>query len=502
MNHTTSGNANTSPSGGQDSNSSSPGGLTGRSALGTTTNKPSPKTSRVSRPEPRSQSDGGEERRRASRSERFELRDALRDFTSQPRAEGCGCRRVVAGQEPQVAVSANGGKAVAHWTRVQLCGRIWICPVCSPRIRQVRAMELDAAARRWIDGSVGGIIPAHGTGSVALLTLTIPHTHDQTLAETWRTLRELWGALLSGKGWQTAKTNFGVEHYVRAYDLTHGANGWHPHIHALVFTRTRLTDKQVAAFATSLYERAHRHLDKRGIPGLSRLHGVVIERAKTRKDVTRYLCQVVSEDGNARGGWSLPEEALRTDLKTSRHAGQVSPWQMLGMASVRIEPGEGSAKREEKRERYRALWREYERGTKGARAVRWSAGFRAMNGLAEERDAESEAATNAEVVSVAVGGVVIYECGSPAADGSSEWRSICQTRGARSRILNVAERSPFPRIAVRSEVARVVVEYEWARFHHRAKKRRGSTSSQLFVRCKEILGRRTSLDVSRLLAAA
>jgi hypothetical protein len=91
-----------------------------------------------------------------------------------------------------------------------------------------RARQIETALRQHVDAG----------GSALLATYTVPHTRDESLpavlarlADTWRRYaRNAWHDVLG-------------EHYVgnvRALEVVHGVNGWHPHYHALVFVAAGL----------------------------------------------------------------------------------------------------------------------------------------------------------------------------------------------------------------------------------------------------------------------
>ena len=101
------------------------------------------------------------------------------------------------------------------------CHSVWACPLCAPTIRRARAVELS-----------GGFVHhlANGGGCV-FTTWTIPHDQGDGLVPLFNGVTKAWAdvrADLSVRQW------FGdhrVE-WVRATEVTHGVNGWHPHLHS------------------------------------------------------------------------------------------------------------------------------------------------------------------------------------------------------------------------------------------------------------------------------
>jgi hypothetical protein len=91
-----------------------------------------------------------------------------------------------------------------------------------------RARQIESALRQHVDAG----------GSALLATYTVPHTRDEALpvvlarlSDTWRRYaRNAWADVLG-------------EYYVgsvRALEVVHGVNGWHPHYHALIYVSAGL----------------------------------------------------------------------------------------------------------------------------------------------------------------------------------------------------------------------------------------------------------------------
>jgi len=111
----------------------------------------------------------------------------------------------------------------AAYSGLYRCGDFWRCPSCRVTLGIRRARQIESALRQHVDAG----------GSALLATYTVPHTRDESLpvvlsrlADTWRRYaRNVWHDVLG-------------DHYVgavRALEVTHGVNGWHPHYHVLVF---------------------------------------------------------------------------------------------------------------------------------------------------------------------------------------------------------------------------------------------------------------------------
>jgi hypothetical protein len=245
-----------------------------------------------------------------------------------------------------------------------------------------------------------------------LLTLTMPHDFGEPLGVLIGMIGEAFTALFSARAWKDDKQDFRLAHWVKAHDITQGANGWHPHLHVVQFAEEPLKPEQLAALEERLYGRWVRVVTNRGSRPPSRRNGIRLEQARSREDTARYVCQVVAGDADRPIPVAL--EVARGDLKTSSNSGQRTPWQVLGDFA---DTGDCDDL---------AIWHEFERATTGVQAIRWSNGLRAAVALGEE-------ATDEEVVQAVVGGEVVYTFTMP------EWRMLCRTRGARAKVLRFAE---------------------------------------------------------------
>lgn len=270
--------------------------------------------------------------------------------------------------------------SVAYYAGVVTCGKVHLCPVCAAKIRSARANELQVAGTAW--ESAG-----HG---LAMLTLTMRHYDRQPLRGLVRMQRDAWRLAFgqnAGRGWRAAKREFGVVGYVRAWEVTHGTNGWHPHYHVLLFLDRPLTAAQgeqlqrlafrlwsAALVAVGAYMPAE--FDRDGQPVGVRLD--VAGRGDAGV-LSRYLMKF--QDGKA--GWTLGDELTRQDVKTGR-AGHRTPFEVL--RSVR-ETGDAADA---------DLWRDFEVGAHSVRALYWSQGIRKQLAELAELDERTDAEIAAE----------------------------------------------------------------------------------------------------------
>jgi hypothetical protein len=342
-------------------------------------------------------------------------RRTLWKISGNPSCRGCG-RHAMDPDSGVIYARTADGKAVV--LGLLKCGKIWLCPVCSAKIRFQRSKEVTTAVVTWIK-----------RGGIALLvTFTARHTATHRLADLMdaiqgtrsdkaRGLKRKPGAyqrLITGGTWagRPERGQPGIRDLVgyigmiRATEVTLGQrNGWHPHIHAIVLlggrTEGERGDKRVvdvfdpsdSAMRTfedhfrgvwtshlAKIDPAFRPSDTCDIPGCTCGgvgHGVDFKPLKTVKDAQRfgeYLAK--TQDGK-----DPAMELTRGDLKGGRD-GNMTPFQLLGrigdlMGGVEEDeaPGEGD---------FRWClnhWHEYEAATKGRRAIEWTRYLRPLLGL-------------------------------------------------------------------------------------------------------------------------
>jgi len=276
---------------------------------------------------------------RPTRARLFKLRDRLRPYAHRRQAR---CGHTVVGD--QVAVYGVEGRLA--YRGVETCGSVWSCPVCSARIRSHRAEEITHA------------VAAHGQDRVAMLSLTVAHGLGDSLRETRRGVAKAWQRVIRGAPWIRFRDAHCVG-YVRALEVTRGeVNGWHPHLHVLLFLRYTPDESDLATmrawFAARWADAVARELGTHFRP--SDAHGVSLDPCR----VTQYLAKL---------GLELTHSAAKQARGANRSA-----WEIADDLGARGERAD------------EVLWLEWQSAMKGARMLTWSKGLRARCGLAMELD--------------------------------------------------------------------------------------------------------------------
>lgn len=257
------------------------------------------------------------------------------------------CRWRVA---PTVGVHGSP-KGTAHFSGTERCASIWACPVCSPVIRAGRSKDIASAVEEHRNQG----------GKFLFLTLTLRHRSEDPLDLTLNAALKAWTKLIAGSPWQRQQERLGIRGYVRAVEITRGQNGWHPHVHALIFLEESPSEKVLADFEDWISSRWAQKVVDLGARMPSKERGVDLRRADDATSIALYLSKVQEK--------KISDEMARSDFKTGR-SGSFNPFDLLDS------PIQDSVAR--------ALWIEYVAATHGRRAITWSRGLRKELTLEEE----------------------------------------------------------------------------------------------------------------------
>lgn len=238
-----------------------------------------------------------------ARVSRYALQDVAAEFL--PGQSLAGCTRWKAyGSDGSVPFSYSKKAQSARLHNLQTCKKLWVCPVCAARISERRRREMQA---------VMGAHKAAG-GSVYLLTLTFPHGPADRLPEQLDKLRVAEKKFKGGRRWVQLVEEFGVLGTIRSLEATYGANGWHPHIHSLVFTTGKV---DADAFADAFFARWVAACELAGLPTPSRAHGVDVQDGE-------FASSYVSK-------WGIENEMTKWHAKEGRN-GSFTPFDLLRVA--------------------------------------------------------------------------------------------------------------------------------------------------------------------------
>lgn len=198
----------------------------------------------------------------------YRLLDQLRPISRNRTAQ---CRRFRTCKTIQASITPEG-KSI-RLSGVATCGNVWGCPVCSLAIQIRRGGEIDHAIGRWIGDGEDRLGPPNAR--CYMLTGTLRHAVSHKLAVTSQVIADAWSLFFTGREGQEIREQLGVEFTIRALEATYGdENGWHPHLHIVVFANQSWSAKQKerieerwrwAIESTAGYQQAFRPNEARGM---------------------------------------------------------------------------------------------------------------------------------------------------------------------------------------------------------------------------------------------
>lgn len=288
----------------------------------------------------------------------------------------------------------------AFYQGLMACGGVWTCPVCAAKVSERRRQELKEAIRAADALKM----------NVHFVTLTVPHGVSDDIKVMndllSRALRRMSSGMYSVKNQLRAIAPESEIHgYIRAFEVTHGQNGFHPHYHILVFTDRGVTASAVGYVYRNAWIRA---CQLSGLPQPSLEHGVTVQDGL-------FAAQYASK-------WGLEDEMTKANAKTTKRKG-LSPWGLLRAVLDEDEPDYPP-------HRASALFQVYAAAFAGRRQLYWSNGLRKLLSMAPERsDEELVKAPEDERASLL------------ATLTPEQWKAI-RRRRQEAHLLTVAESAP------------------------------------------------------------
>lgn len=343
---------------------------------------------------------GGYDPRKA-RAERYALKSVVNRLLPTSRTSKC-MRWTVPDGSAKIHKSIEHQKA--FFSGLQVCASVWACPVCAAKISERRRVELSAAIE---SAKTRGL-------SVYLLTLTVPHGIGDDLGNILELMLKAWTKTHQGRAGQTIKKLIGLRGMIRALEVTHGKNGFHPHLHVLLFLDGGHSPASVQNSFAPLWQSC---CEKVGLPRPSDLHGCKVSDGS-------YAAKYASK-------WGLESEMTRTHTKKGKTDSK-TPWDFLRDVLAKRDGHEKSA----------ALFRLYAETFKGKRQLYWSNGLRKLLALDEVKTDEEIAAAIEDAAPV-IAQLTL-----------EQWDAIIRTE-SESLVLDIAEKRPEKLAYALEELAKI-----------------------------------------------
>lgn len=323
----------------------------------------------------------------------------------------CSKRRIDAKQN--VTVSYNKAHKAASYSNVQLCGSHWICPVCSERHANEKKEELKQML----------VLLAKHKVYAHMLTLTVPHSANDQLEDTLKKL----GAAKS-QLFKKGLAEFENVGHITSVEVKYSAeNGWHPHLHLIIFTQKSYLEQEIKGTLGSQLKgvgvlgyqqiiglKWQECCEKVGLRKPSLKHGVDLKRGYDDNEMSfaNELINYALKD-------ELSNELTKGHCKVGKYnTDSLTPFEIALMA-------EG----EEEESPFAVLFREYAAAIKFKNQAKKSKKLReflAALPIAEEEPEESDQAEEQAIP--------VFEL------EDREWKLLCADYEARGKLLVLIEK--------------------------------------------------------------
>ena len=336
-----------------------------------------------------------ESARRRLRRKRHAMRDTAASLLGKHRVSSCqkvpsyGVQN--SGKSMGVSKNSNGQ---AHFHGVGSCGDVWACPVCAQKVAAGRREEVLHAMRQHREA--GGVC--------ILVTFTFAHTRADELSVLVPGFCKALSRLKASRAYKRVRDLLGHSGSIRALEVTHGGNGWHPHCHEIWFLDDPATFRDLQKAKDDLYVTWAKVCMNSGLGRPTKSRGIDIQ----------YFDQEGHEAvGSYVAKWG--HEMTSTHTKTGKN-GSRTPWDILADLD------------ESYSYRDATLFREYVSAFKGRAQLYWSPGLKERFQVVEFSDQERAELPESEHV----------------ADLSNEqWKAI-KSLNAQTLVLSMAERVAVP----------------------------------------------------------
>jgi hypothetical protein len=315
----------------------------------------------------------------------------VKDVEAKKQHRVCWCGRH-ATTEGGMPVHRRLDGASARIAKIKTCGSVWACPVCSAKVAETRREELNKAM----------VLHIASGGYAYLATLTIPHYFGQSLAELMPMFDKARQRFQSSKGWKKVMDvasegkpggTAGRVGSVTSMEVTYGgANGWHPHVHILIFCAPGAFGEGLPDDQGRLQSAAIDYFKGQWVDKLEKA-GLV--DGQNRQWALQYGLDVRGGQGAAEyiakwgrdAVWGLSSELTRSHSKLGKRdmigkKEHYTPFQLLAMSAA----GDGHST---------CAFREFVNEFDGKRMLTWSRGLKDHFGINDVED--EDAATEAEL---------------------------------------------------------------------------------------------------------
>lgn len=301
---------------------------------------------------------------------RFSLQSAARDLSGSKSLAGCLRWRVGDLEGEGIDLFHVPQLDSAHYGNLQTCGNIWTCAICAAKITERRRIDIQELVDAHLETG----------GSVALASFTMQHNANEYLSSLLSGIQKASSSFWAGAPYQRIKDRFGIVGKIRALEVTHGKNGWHPHFHVLIFFDNGMTPELMYDLEGRCRERWMTRLSANDRYA-NWENGFTLRWGD--QAIAEYLAKLDKEIDDDFVNWTEAHELAKSASKTARKGGRTPNALLSDYLYGDQAAGE--------------LWQEYAKAIKGKRQLVWSNGLREQYGLKEEKSDEELAKEQNEV---------------------------------------------------------------------------------------------------------
>lgn len=271
----------------------------------------------------------------------------------------------------------------AFYGGLMVCGSVWVCPVCASKISERRRNELKTAFKAHLDNG----------GYCTMVTLTFSHSARDKLDDLLLALGKSMQDFSRGKRHDNFRKEIGLIGKIRAFEVTYGENGWHPHIHLLLMHENEIEPWDWTSMEDKLYSMWSGACAKNGLE-TSREHGLKMHDAAEASTYIGKWGDLMDKR------WGTDSEMTKANIKKGR-AGSMTPFDFLRAI---VEDGDLE---------YKTKFQEYAAAVKGKQQLVWSPGLKKKFLIDDKSDEE---VANEKIEEADLLGVLDWQ----------EWRYILQ----------------------------------------------------------------------------
>lgn len=309
---------------------------------------------------------------------KYYLQSVARELAPHHRVRSCMRARIP--RKESVDVWFSGKSKTAYYTNLMRCASVWVCPLCASAITEKRLNEISARIRtiEEIPIVLGDkvertlYVPRWKLG---LATFTISHRAGVSLESVLHTLDLAYKRFWGGRWSMGFREHYHIVGTIRALEVTHGRNGWHPHIHTLFIRNTVNYPETTMSMELDLQFRWDDCVSLAG--GMAdKIHGVDYRAAD--ESAAEYIAKMGVNVLGSMERWDAISEVIKYPVKRGRQE-SMTIWDMLS------EYAKGDVKSGE-------LWIEAQRNLRGRRHLVASKGLYDMLGAYQNKNEDIELA--------------------------------------------------------------------------------------------------------------